>query len=169
MLTKTQLQAVSDLLQGLKVSDLMSSPVKTIQHTEPFSKAEELFVENRIRHLPVVDEDSKLIGVISQRDVYRAVAPRRFVDGTVHYREGIIVDKDGYYEKDSLNKYILQYIMGKEPLVVTPDQPLAEAIDLMVRDKAGCVTVVNTSRHVVGIITRFDLLKFCSSLFAGAG
>lgn len=165
VLTKSQRKEIAAHLQGIRVGDMMSSPVQTIKHTEPFSKAEELFVQNRIRHLPVVDEDRKLIGVISQRDVYRALAPRRFVDGTVHYREGIIVDKDGYYEKDSLNKYILQYVMSREPITATPDQPLKEAIDLMVRDKVGCITVVNEHRHVIGIITRYDLLEFCSSLF----
>ena len=162
---KDDINHLGTILKTVAIGDIMSKPVKTINVNEDFSRTEELFVKLKIRHLPVVDNSKKLIGLISQRDVYRAVSPRRFVDGTVYFREGIIIDQDGYYEKESLNQFILNHIMHKNPKALTADRPIGNALHIMVTDKVGCVPIVDKDYHVVGVITRFDFLKFADQIY----
>ena len=157
---------MAKLLKKVTVGEVMTKPARTLDVNDDFSVAEELFVNHRLRHLPVVGPDKKLIGILSQRDVYRAIAPRRFVDGTVYYREGIIVDQDGFYEKESLNQFIINSIMHKNPKSLTVEKPLGDAIQIMVKNKAGCVPIVDKKNCVVGIITRFDILKFADAIYS---
>lgn len=169
MLTAQLISQMAALLKHVMVGDVMTSPARSININDPFSTAEEIFVKEGFRHLPVVDSQEKIVGVISQRDVYRAIAPRRFLDDSVVYREGIIVDKDGYYERESLNHYVLKHIMRRQPKCVTADQFLANAVHIMTLDKVGCVPVIDHQQHVAGIITRTDLLKFLSKITWSGG
>lgn len=164
MINALIINQLATLLKQVTVADIMTTPVRTIDINEPFSTAEEIFVQEGIRHLPVVNAQQKLVGVLSQRDVYRAIAPRRFVDDSVIYREGIIVDKDGYYEKESLNHYVLKHIMRRDPKTVFPEQLAAEAVHIMTLDKVGCVPVIDSEKHVLGIVTRTDVLRFLSKI-----
>lgn len=164
MLTPHLISQMAELLKHVTVADIMTSPARIININDPFATAEEIFVKEGFRHLPVVDAQQRIVGVISQRDVYRAIAPRRFLDDSVIYREGIIVDKDGYYEKDSLNHYVLKHIMRRQPKCVTADQLAAQAVHIMTLDKVGSVPVITPEKHVVGIVTRTDVLKFLSKI-----
>ena len=56
----------------MKVSDLMTPKVKTLQRNEMLSLAEQLMSLERIRHLPVLDEDGQLAGIVSQRDLFHS-------------------------------------------------------------------------------------------------
>ena len=56
----------------MKVSDLMTSEVATLQRNEMLSLAEQLMNLGRIRHLPVVDDDGELVGIVSQRDLFHS-------------------------------------------------------------------------------------------------
>jgi acetoin utilization protein AcuB len=165
MLDKDDIKHFASLLKKVSVEEVMSSPACTINVQSDMSTVEETFVKEKIRHMPVVDNDRKLVGLISQRDIYRAVAPRRFIDGTVYYREGIIIDQDGYYEKDSLNKFILNHVMHKDPKAVTANKSLGDAVHIMVTEKLGCVPVIDKDQRVIGIITRFDILKFSNLIY----
>ena len=161
---KEDISHLASLLKKVTIGEVMTKPVRTINVLDDFSAAEEIFVSKKIRHLPVVD-GGKLVGIISQRDVYRAIAPRRFVDGTVYYRDGIIIEQDGYYEKESLNQYIINHVMHKNPKSLTSDRPLGEAIHVMATEKSGCVTIVDKNNRVTGIITRYDILKFADRIY----
>ena len=72
--TKFTLGVVGDLLNNVLVKEIMASPVVTISVQEDFSEVEELFLNKRIRHLPVVDHN-RLVGIITQRDLYRVISP----------------------------------------------------------------------------------------------
>ncbi len=147
------------IVRKVLVGDVMVSPAMTINRNHEFSEVEEIFLEKRIRHLPVVDDDNKLVGIVSQRDVYRRISPRRSPNGEIVYAKDVLVDRDGYYEKKSLNKFILKYVMHENPKAVCASQSIGEAIEIMTLDKAGCVPVVDRAGGVVGIITRHDILK----------
>src|SRR3989338_1157869 len=97
------LKHLGKLLKEVSVKAIMKKPVRTVNVNEDFSRVEEIFVAYGIRHLPVVDGNHKLVGLITQKDVYRRVAPRRFIDGKVTYMNDRIIDEDGYYDKENLN------------------------------------------------------------------
>ena len=56
---------------SMRVQDLMSTDVATLQRNDKLSIADDVMRLGRIRHLPVVDEDGRVVGVLSQRDLFR--------------------------------------------------------------------------------------------------
>lgn len=154
------------LLKEISIKEVMVKPVITINIDEDFSRVEEIFVQRRIRHLPVVDGNKELKGIITQRDVYKLVSPRKFFDGKVVYLNDRIIDKEGYYDKETLNNYILNSVMHQNPKSLTADKSIGEAIHIMVSHKIGCVPIINKKSKVIGILTRFDVLKMASELYS---
>jgi signal-transduction protein with cAMP-binding, CBS, and nucleotidyltransferase domain len=71
-------------LEGTKVGDIMTSPVITVGPTTTVSEAMAVMTPNRIRHLPVMDED-RLAGIVAMGDLARAViAERAFTIDQLH-------------------------------------------------------------------------------------
>ena len=159
-------EVIHKILHTVPLEKVMNHPVVTIYQDQDFSVVEELFTKKKIRHMPVVDRNDKIVGVISQKDVYRHIAPRRSPDGEVFFKEGIIRDEDGFYEKDSLNQYILNVVMRKDPFVLSKNHSLGEAIHAMVLHKISCVPIVDDDKHAIGIVTRLDVLKLVDLFYA---
>ncbi len=128
---------------------MISKPF-TIGINEPFSRVWEIFKLRRIRHLPVLDKDRKLEGLITQRDLYRITSPRKTTDGNL------------IYDKGMLDSRILKHVMTKEVVTLSPDDTLAMAIDIMVVRKYGCIPIVDEQKHLLGIITQIDVLRTIS-------
>jgi len=112
-----------------------------------FSMVEEYFHLYNIRHLPVVDKDGILRGIISQRDLYRVRSPRRTIEG------------EDVYDKQELNGFILKNVMTKDPFTLHPNDTLDQAIDAMVTQKYGCIPIVNDENKLLGIVTQIDVLR----------
>ena len=55
----------------LRVKDMMSTEVVTLSRNDPLSLADDVMRLGRIRHMPVVDDDGMLCGIVSQRDLFR--------------------------------------------------------------------------------------------------
>lgn len=140
------------LLQKVPVKEIMTSPVFSIHVDAPFSKVEEMFREQGIRHLPVVDERNVLVGLITQRDLYRMVSPRKLEDG------------GWYYDKEMLDDIILSRVMIDRPAVIHPEDSVGQALLMMVKGKYGCLPVVNEHQKLCGIITQVDILKTAAEI-----
>ena len=114
---------------------------------EPFSKVVELMKTYSIRHLPVVGDKNRLVGIITQRDLYRIASPRK------------TMDEDIIYDKVSLDRFILENVMTTEIAALHPDDTLGRLIDLMYRKKCGCIPVIDENNYLLGIITHMDILR----------
>ena len=137
-----------------KLSDILKTPVISVGEYDPFSSVYEKFHDHGIRHLPVVNETNKVIGLITQRDFYRIHSPRRLLDG------------ENYYDKETLNSFILKNVMTPNPFTLTPEHSIADCLKAMADFKYGCVPVVNQYKELVGIVTNTDILKFASDILA---
>ena len=133
-------------LKQIRLKEVMKSPVITASIDDPFSKVEEKFRMKGIRHLPVVDAANRVVGLVTQRDLYRIASPR--------------ITDDGYvYEPGFLNNFILRYVMTRDPATLYADDRLATAIEMMARQKYGCIPVVDSQGKIAGIVTETDILK----------
>lgn len=102
---------------------------------------------HHIRHLPVVNKASELIGIFSVTDLNRAYTPHETEAGW-------------YYDKEGLALLDVRHFMSKDPLTLTPGNTLKEAAELIVKMKYGCLPVVDhLSRKLVGIISYVDILR----------
>ncbi|HSA31323.1 MAG TPA: CBS domain-containing protein [Candidatus Omnitrophota bacterium] len=138
---------VKKLLKELKISEVMTSPAVSIRADAHFSDVVRLFNAHRIRHLPVVNEHQKVIGIVSQRDLFKIQSPRRLEDGS------------WYYDPQELDSIRLSSVMTHGPFVLFQDQSVADALVPMVKFKYGCIPVTDSSEKLVGIITQYDILK----------
>jgi CBS domain-containing protein len=132
----------------MKVGDLMTSEVTTLHRNEMLSLAEQLMNLGRIRHLPVVDEDGELVGIVSQRDLFLSGLLRALGHGkhaAARVREMLPVKE----------------VMSTDVVTTTRDASLEEAARLMFDKKIGCLPVVENGR-LVGILTEGDFVAYCA-------
>lgn len=134
-------------MSRLLVQDLMSEPVVTLRAGSSVADLLNLLAEKEIRHVPVVDADGELVGVVSDRDVLRGALGDSQVDLPGDLREQLRSSRT------------VDTIMTKDVVSVDPGQPLAEAAALMGENKIGCVPVTEGGR-LVGILTETDVARW---------
>jgi CBS domain-containing membrane protein len=131
-------------MEGLLVRDLMTADVTTLERNDKLSLADDIMRLGRIRHLPVVDENGQLAGIVTQRDLFR----------------GALAKALGYGERAQrqlMDTLVVKEVMNSEVISTTPDTPLAEAARVLLERKIGCLPVVEGGR-LVGIITEGDFV-----------
>ncbi|MBC7108220.1 MAG: CBS domain-containing protein [Methanomassiliicoccales archaeon] len=74
-LLRRYLQSQSKLLY-MTVAEVMSSPAITIRPNDKLSDAFRIMAEKNVRHLPVVDDEGKLVGYLTWKDMFRFVSQR---------------------------------------------------------------------------------------------
>jgi len=131
------------------VQEVMSRSVITLTPEQTLAEAIALLRTHRIRHLPVVD-DSKLIGIVTDRDVKRA---------TPSVLSG--VDKTEY-DRVLATTRVAQF-MTREPMTVAPGAGLKATVKIMIEAKVGALPVVEAD-HLVGILTEIDVLRVVLNL-----
>lgn len=124
----------------------MSKNVITIDKTAGLIRAREIMMAKRVRHLPVVDADDKLVGMITDRDV-RSAMPSLFI-------ETCDIDK----EKDRLEKLRVEDVMTKNLITISPTYTLQDALLLMRKHRVGAFPVVDEAGKIKGIISVRDLM-----------
>jgi CBS domain-containing membrane protein len=127
------------------VRDLMTSTVVTLGRNDALRTADDIMRLGRIRHLPIVDEEGNLAGIVSQRDLFHSGLIRALGFGTHAHTRAL----------DSLD---VKEAMHSEVVTVNPSTPLAEAAKLMLDRKIGCVVVVEGAQ-LVGILTESDFVR----------
>ena len=137
-------QQCSSTLKEMFVKEVMSRSVVTLTPEQTLREAINLLQSKRIRHLPVVG-DSKVVGIVTDRDVKRA---------TPSLLSGI--DRDEY--ERVLETTTVAHFMTREPLTVTPDTKLKAAVKIFLERKVGALLVVDDG-HLVGILTDIDILR----------
>jgi CBS domain-containing protein len=138
------------------VKDLMRSSVITISSEAGLDRALLIMSRNRIRHLPVVEDEHKMIGIISDRDLRLSMKEMEQGPGTA---------PKGYY-LPALTK--VKSIMMKDVVTTRPDVPLAEAVGMMSDRKIGALPVVEDGK-LVGIVTETDALRLLAKMLKEKG
>jgi acetoin utilization protein AcuB len=151
---------VRDLLMKTKIGKIMTTQVYAVGDKAELSEAVRLIGENNLTHLPVIDGNRKVVGLLSHMYVYKTQAPRRFVEGEDTAAADMIRDGDSFYLKETLNSYRLKNVMKKDPLTLNQDESLALALHAMANKRIGCIPVVDDLRNLVGIVTNQDIISF---------
>ena len=131
------------------LSDIMSRPVVTVEFDDRLREVKEIFDRLRFHHLLVVD-NGKLFGVVSDRDLLKALSP--FL-GTLSETE-----RDAH----TLDKRVHQ-IMSRKPVTLRADDRLAAAMDLFLQKNISCVPIVDEHSRPVGIVSWRDILRVVAS------
>jgi CBS domain-containing protein len=126
------------------VRDLMTTSVATLGRNDNLRTVDDVMRLGRIRHMPIVDEDGALAGIVSQRDLFHSALLRALGYGT-------------RARDQALDSLLVKEAMKTDVVTTTPDTPLAEAAKLMMDRKIGCLVVVEEGK-IVGILTESDFV-----------
>ena len=136
------------LPEQLAVRDLMSERPLTVAPDTPLRDAARHMVRSGLRSLPVVDEDQRVIGLLSEQELMRHLVSNYLLGGT----PGAAATPAG------AGRRLVRDVMTRQVLCVSPDQPLAEAASIMVNKDVDRVPVVREGR-LVGFLTRGDIVR----------
>ncbi|MGL5048078.1 MAG: CBS domain-containing protein [Shewanella sp.] len=126
------------------IADIMSSRVVTIEMDDRLTVAKEIFDQASFHHLLVVDKN-QLEGVLSERDLLRAISPN------------LGASAQTARDLETLQKRVHQ-VMTRNPVTVAPHIHLDTATRMLLDNNIGCLPVLEGSK-LVGIVTWKDLLR----------
>jgi len=125
-------------VHDMKVSDLMTTALVTINASEQLSEAKIDMEMSLVHHLPVVDERGRLVGIVSDRDIVRRADKKRVSD-----------------------------VMSRDLVTTRPDAPAHLAASMMLEFRIGSVPVVDDDGALVGVVTITDYLAVARRALLG--
>jgi len=132
------------------VGERMNHPVIFAHPDLPIHDALNLIKSEHIRRLPIVDKHGKLVGIVTDEDLFTA-SPSQATSLSVYELHYL------------LSKITVSHIMTKDVITVSEETPIEEAARIMADHKIGGMPVVRDD-HVVGIITETDIFKILLEL-----
>jgi len=132
------------------VRDCMTRDAVTLGHNDTLKTADDLMRLGRIRHLPVVDGEGLLAGIVTQRDLFHSGLLRALGYGA-------------HAQRKVLDTLAVKEAMHNDVITTTPDTPLADAARTMFEKKIGCLVVLEDQK-IVGILTESDFVRVAAGL-----
>ena len=127
----------------VKVEDYMTTQLFTVQEDELLEMVAFLMERNQIRHVPVEDEQNRLVGLVSYRSILRMAS-----------------DMGNEGDKGTTP---VKTIMERDPVCVTPETSTLEAIDMMRKNAVSCLPVLKGEK-LVGLVTEADFMPIAYEL-----
>lgn len=131
----------------MRIEDIMTRQVITANLDDDLEHLQELFTQYRFRHLPIMGDGGKLVGIVSDRDMLANVSP---FAGTINERAADV---------NSLKRRAHQ-IMTRNPLTVSTQESPEGATLMMLQRRISAMPVVNGRGRMVGIVTMRDLVRW---------
>lgn len=119
---------------AITASQIMSSPTFTLDKDSKLEEAKQLFADKRFRHVPVVDENKKLVGILSDRD--------------------FLSDRLQSSKAKTIGEVMTTFI-----LTARPEALIRQIADVMFRERVGSMPIVDNNEQLLGIVTRSDILR----------
>jgi acetoin utilization protein AcuB len=141
---------INNLEDIMFVKDRMSPDPVCGSPDMAITDAQDLMAEKRIRHLPIVDDYKKLVGLLTRSSVRSALPSdvSSFSRFEISY---------------TLSKIKIKSVMVKQVVTIEPDTPIEDAASLMAEKKLGCLPVMSKD-DLVGMITGEDIFTAMTSL-----
>ena len=134
-----------------QVRDYMTPNPETLEVNHSLLDAALLLRRTNLRHIPIL-QDGQLVGVLTDRDVARFTPTMLLPVSAQEYNR--------VFEETPVEK-----VMSRNPLSIASDAPLSEAVELLFRNRLGCLPVLEKNR-LIGIITVTDMLRALHDLIA---
>jgi CBS domain-containing protein len=133
-----------------RVAEIMTTNVVSLQQTDDIHQARMLLKEYAIRHLPVLDEAGKFVGLLTQRDILNLAFK--------------VVENYGFSKlKAREQRTLVKDVMDTDCTTIKSSAALTTAGAFFVEHKHSCLPVVDDG-ELVGILTSVDFVKLCLQL-----
>jgi CBS domain-containing protein len=146
--------STKDWEQGYRtVGQFMSTDLFTVRPTDLIDLAASVMDWRHVRHVPVEDEEGRLVGLVTHRGLLRLMSTG-----------SVIANNEGFGVAPPRAPVTVQEVMVSNPVTVSPLTPSLEAIEIMRKHRIGCLPVVEGDQ-LVGIVTSYDFLEASARLF----
>jgi len=140
---------------GATVKDVMTTSVITVRGDTPFKELAAVLASSRVRGFPVIDQAGKVIGVVSETDLLIKEADQAGHPGSF---AGLRRSRD----REKAAGVTAADLMTSPPVIIGPDEPVQHAALLMYDRAVSRLPVVDQAGHLVGIVSRADVLGIFS-------
>jgi acetoin utilization protein AcuB len=130
----------------MDVSTIMTTRVVSVDMDDRLDVVKQIFDTLNFHHLLVVDDHRKLMGIVSDRDLLKALSP--YIGGITESARDLA----------TLNKRVHQ-IMSRQLITLHPQALIADAVRLFLEHRISCIPVVDDGFKPVGIVSWRDVLK----------
>lgn len=130
----------------MKLKEIMKTRVATVELDDSLQVIQELFEKARFHHLIVLSDKKEVVGVISDRDLLKALSP--------------YLNTCSEQERDAATlKRKAHQIMSRRLVSASPEDAVKEAARLMMDHSISCLPVLDEKKSLVGIVTWKDILR----------
>ncbi|WP_042302883.1 CBS domain-containing protein [Paraburkholderia kururiensis] len=129
----------------MEIREIMTTRVVMVSFDDTLATVKHIFDSAKFHHVLVV-EDGELQGVVSDRDLLRALSP--FIDSVVEAPRDVA----------TLNRRVHQ-IMGRRPVTLGPDADVSAAVEIFLEKGVSCIPIVRDGMRPVGIVSWRDVLR----------
>ena len=141
--------------------DIMTTDVIVAKKNDSIANVATLLIREKIGGLPVVDEENKVVGIISETDIMQKEtdieSPR-----VINFFQGLIFLDDIKKLEDDMKKvaaYKVEDLMSKDIITVNEDDSFDYVANVMIKKSINRVPVVDKENFLKGIICRYDIIK----------
>ncbi|KKO45612.1 CBS domain containing protein [Arsukibacterium ikkense] len=133
------------------VAQLMTADPLCVTRQSTLKDAHDLMREKNIRHIPVIDENGELVGMLTQKIMIAKVM-------------GLMAQFGATALERKEKQLLVSELMATDFAAVNAEQSLAEVADFFVSNRHGCLPVVNADNKIVGILTSSDFVRLAARL-----
>lgn len=144
-----------------RAKDIMTTDVIVANKNDIIANVANLLIREKIGGLPVVDEDNKVVGIISETDIMKkeshVESPKM-----LNFLQGIIfLDDMKRFEEElrAIAAYKVEDLMSKDIVTVKEDDTFDYVANIMINKSINRVPVVDKDNRLKGIICRYDIIK----------
>lgn len=134
------------------VSTIMSTDLKTVEPDDPVSMVDQIFQEHRIHHIPVVNKDNHIVGVISKSDFLYLL--RGFTEN----------ETDRFRKQAMLRGFKSHEIMTKDPVTILTTDSIKKAVAMLAENRFRALPVIDDEDLLKGIVTTHDIVDMVNAM-----
>lgn len=157
-------------LKNVKVDDIMTSPVRSLMADWSLREAAQILLENQFSGAPVVDEESKVVGVLSLQDIARYAEwhldAEEAAAGAEREREALReLDRRERglrtsMHVDTLEDATVRQVMTSKVATVRAGTPLEKATSMLLKGPIHRLFVTNSKGKLVGLVSTMDIVRY---------
>lgn len=130
----------------MKIKDIMSAPVFVVSPDETVARARNLMLRHKIGRLVII-EDNKPIGIVTKKDIVKRLN-----------------QAEPQWRRRPIDDIPVRKVMTESMITIFPDATPKQLAELMTENNIGGLPVVNNKEEVIGIATKWDLIRYFSKL-----
>ncbi len=138
------------MVKNISIKEIMTREVLTVSPVDNMTVVEDIFKKNNIHHIPVVDDNGKVVGLISSTDYHKLLNTFTFFTS----------DKSEEYNNAMLRSLLVEDVMTKHVATLQSDSTVMVAAGIFNENLFHAIPVVDGNGTLEGIITTFDLLNY---------